>query len=108
VTTPAAELRAAAQLLLDLADETDADIDTNPYWHSQIAPRERWFAHGVDNGLGGPSGKLAGLLSPDTARTPAKTMRAWARIGDLDPDLLNRVAGPETIEVARQINRSRT
>lgn len=106
--TPADELRTAAQTLLDLADETDTDIETNTYWHSQIADRPHWFAHGVDNALGGPSGKLAGLLSPETARTLAKTMRAWARIGELDPDLLHRVAGPETLAVARQINRSQT
>lgn len=104
MTTPADELRTAAQTLLDLADETDQDLADNEYWHSQIAPREKWFAHGVENGLGGPSGRLAGLLSPAAARALARTFRAWARIGDLDPDLLNRVGGPETITAARAIN----
>lgn len=27
----------------------------------------------------------------------------WARMGELDPDLLNRVGGPETVDLADQI-----
>ncbi|GHD70383.1 hypothetical protein GCM10010317_077600 [Streptomyces mirabilis] len=75
MTTPADELRAAAQTLLDLADETDEEINTNAYWHSEFAPREQWFANGIDNACGGPAGKLAGLLDPATARAIA----AWLR-----------------------------
>lgn len=104
VTTPADELTAAAQILLDLADETDQELADNEYWHSEFAPHERWFAHGIENACGGPAGKLAGLLNPNTARALAGSLREWARVGDLDPDLLNRVGGPETIALARAIN----
>lgn len=83
--TPADELKAAAQTLLDLADETAEEIETNTYWHSQIAPREQWFAHGVENGLGGPSGKLAGLLSPEAARALAAWLRTAAEYADRWP-----------------------
>jgi len=100
---PAAVLRTAAQTLLDLADETDEELATNTYWHSQIAPREQWFANGIDNACGGPAGKLAGFLPPDTARALAAVFRSWARMGEMDPDLLNRVGGPETVELARAI-----
>jgi hypothetical protein len=78
--TAADELRTAAQTLLDLADATDDDINTNPYWHSQIADPPHWFANGVENALGGPAGHLAGLLNPITARLLAKWLRSWAPI----------------------------
>jgi hypothetical protein len=107
MTTAADELRAAAQTLLDLADETDADIETNPYWHSQIAPRAQWFAHGVENGLGGPSGKLAGLLSPETAHALAAWLRTAADyVADDSPTHPTHVV--RALAVARQISRSRT
>lgn len=73
--SPAEELHTAAQTLLDLADETAEEIETNPYWHSEIAERPRWFANGVENGLGGPAGRLAGLLSPEAARALAALLR---------------------------------
>lgn len=101
--TPAADLRAAAQLLLDMADAADEDITTNPYWRSELEPREHWFANGIDNACGGPAGWLASMFNPATARALAATFRAWTRMGELDPDLLNRVGGAETVDVARQL-----
>jgi hypothetical protein len=76
MTAPADELRAAAQTLLDLADETAEEIEANDYWHSQIVNRPRWYANGVENALGGPAGKLAGLFSPEATREIA----AWLRV----------------------------
>lgn len=103
MTTPADELRTAAQTLLDLADETAEEIQTNSYWHSEIADRPRWFANGVENALGGPSGKLAGLFSPDTTRALAGWLRSWAPI-----ELREDAALPEdaayALKLARQIN----
>lgn len=99
--TPADEMTAAAQLLLDLADDTDEEIKTNEYWHSQLTTN--WFANGIENAVGGPAGQLAGLLNPAVARALAKTFRAWARMGEVDPDLLNRVGGPETLGLARKL-----
>lgn len=98
------ELKTAAQTLLDLADETDTDIETNTYWHSELTDRPHWYANGIDNALGGPAGKLSGLFSPAAARELAKTFRAWARMGEMDPDLLHRVGGAETLNLARSIN----
>ncbi|MFE9372283.1 hypothetical protein ACFYM2_21285 [Streptomyces sp. NPDC006711] len=76
------DLRTAAQILLDLADETDDEIKTNPCWHSRIAPESLWFAHGIDDAVGGPGGLLAGLLSPEAARGLAKWMRDQADFAD--------------------------
>lgn len=36
-----------------------------------------------------------------TLRALATTLAAWAGLADLDPDLLNRVGGPETLAIAR-------
>ena len=101
--SPAADLRAAAQLLLDLADAADEDLATNPYWRSEYHPPEHWFANGIDNACGGPAGQLARMFNPATARALADTFRAWARMGDMDADLLHRIGGEDTIAVARQL-----
>lgn len=106
--SPEDDLRLAAQTLLDLADQTDNDIANNAYWHSQIAPREQWFAHGIDNACGGPAGRLAGLLSPDTARQLAAVFRVWADMAGYDPNQLHRLGGEETIALARSINAATT
>lgn len=76
------DLRAAAQVLLDLADDTDEEIKTNDSWHSRIAPETLWFAHGIDDAVGGPGGLLAGLLSPEAARGLAGWMRGQADFAD--------------------------
>lgn len=103
---PEEALRLAAQTLLDLADETDDDIANSEYWQSTIHPPEQWFANGIDNACGGPAGLLAGMLTPATARLLAATFRAWARMSKYDPDLINRVGGQETLELARSINQA--
>ena len=107
--SPAADLRAAAQLLLDLADETDKEIKTNTYWHSEIRPPVAWFANGIDNACGGPAGILAGLLSPPLARELAHWMRGAATFvdgvikthGHLGAQGLAQIAHP--LAVARHI-----
>jgi hypothetical protein len=48
-----------------------------------------------------------GPMPPDLARLVATVFDAWARMGDLDPDLLNRVGGQETLAVARAVNASK-
>lgn len=75
----------AAQLLLDRADAAQEDLDTNPYWHSQIEPPERWFANGIDNACGGAGGLLAGLMSPPAARALAEWLRQAGRRADAVP-----------------------
>ncbi|MFJ5071659.1 hypothetical protein ACIQC7_35110 [Kitasatospora sp. NPDC088556] len=74
MTTPADELRAAAQTLRQHTDAAEADIDTNPAWRSALADRPNWYANGVRNGLGGPSGELAALMSPKTCRALAELL----------------------------------
>lgn len=101
--TPADELRTAAQTLLDAADATDDDINTNPYWHSQIADRPNWYAHGIDNALGGPAGQLAALFDPPTARLLAGWLRSWASI-ELREDAAMSEDATAALAIARQIN----
>jgi hypothetical protein len=79
---PAVDMRAAAQLLLDLADETDEEIKTNTYWHSELRPPEHWFTNGITNAVGGTAGLLAGLLSPALARELADWLRGQAAFID--------------------------
>jgi len=100
---PTDALRLAAQLLLDLADRADEDIDTNLYWRSQLHPREHWFSNGIDNACGGPAGWLASMFTPVTARALAGTFRAWADMGELDPNQLHQAGCEETVEVARSL-----
>lgn len=80
--SPAVDMRAAAQLLLDFADETDQDMANNLYWQSDYQPRAQWFANGINNAVGGPAGWLAGLFSPALAREIAGWLRAHAAFID--------------------------
>jgi hypothetical protein len=68
VTSPATELRTAAEKLRDLADAVTRDIATNPYWTSTDHPPHDYpnlYARGVDNGLGGPAGEFAAAMGPN-------------------------------------------
>ena len=73
MTTPADELRTAAQKLLDLADAAQDDLHTGDYWASY--PKESAWHDGLTNGMGGTSGDLAAVFSPATAHALA----AWLR-----------------------------
>lgn len=75
---PTVEMRAAAQLLIDLADAADEDIENNLYWRSDFHPREHWFANGIDNACGGPAGWLASMFGPGLAREIADWLRGQA------------------------------
>jgi hypothetical protein len=43
------------------------------------------------------------LWNPTVALLVADVFDEWARMGELDPDLLHRVGGPETLALARAI-----
>jgi hypothetical protein len=104
--TSADELRAASARLRTLIAAVDEDIATNPYWASAENPPHAYpslYGRGVDNGLGGPAGAFAAAMGPNVGLILAGVFDAWARMGDLDPDLLNRVGGRETVTLARQI-----
>jgi hypothetical protein len=42
-------------------------------------------------------------LTPSAARALAAVFRRWAWMGRLDPAQLHRIAGPETIALARHV-----
>jgi hypothetical protein len=90
--TPADTLRRAAALLRQHATAAEREIETNPYWHSQIAERPDWWANGVTNGLGGAGGDFAALLSPTAGVELAKWLEAEAR---------QSVVSPHAVAVAR-------
>lgn len=48
-------------------------------------------------------GPWIALMSPAVGEALAATFMAWARLGELDPDLLNRVGGRETVALADAI-----
>lgn len=116
MTTAADELTAAARTLRALL--ADPALTPGPWLSMDRGDRLLWDGENaedqppvyvVDEPMSnGANADYIAVMHPDVAHSLAEVFDAWARIGDLDPDLLNRVAGPETIAVARQINRSRT
>ncbi|MEW5658305.1 hypothetical protein ABGT92_23665 [Streptomyces cinereoruber] len=108
MTSVSDQLRTAAKVLRAHADAAEADVDTNPYWRSALTERPDWYANGVRNGLGGPSGELAALMGPDTGRALADWLDHHASIltaaTQYDPDSnLARYA----LAVARALNGDR-
>lgn len=101
--SPAVDMRAAAQLLLDFADETDQDMANNPYWQSDHRPREQWFAAGIDNAVGGPAGWLAGLFSPALAREIADWLRGQAAFVDGVIAIHGRLPAQAVANIARPL-----
>ncbi|MFI1535507.1 hypothetical protein [Streptomyces anandii] len=79
VLGPRDVLQAAVHYLDTVASTTDVELATNPYWHRPDVPRRRWFAHGVENVLGGPPGELAALLNPPAARLLARILQRYLR-----------------------------
>lgn len=64
MTDPAATLRAASDKLRGLTAAADHDVNTNPYWRSDLTDRPDWYANGTRNALGCPAGDLAAALTP--------------------------------------------
>lgn len=75
---PAAELRAAAVHLREMATEDE-----------------------LYTAIGGSD---FGPMRPDLARLLAAVFDQWGRLADLDPGLLHRIGGRETLAVARAVN----
>lgn len=86
--TPADELRAAAEKLRALAAAVEADVETNPYWWSELTQRPDWYANGVRNGLGGPSGELSAAMHPGVGAALAPLLERQARIAAETQDFL--------------------
>ncbi|MDX3586001.1 hypothetical protein [Streptomyces europaeiscabiei] len=116
MTTAADQLRAAARTLRALL--ADPALTPGPWLSMDRGDRLLWDGEDaetqapvyvVDEPMSnGANADYIAVMHPDVGHALAAVFDAWARIGDLDPDLLHRIGGPETIEVARQINRSRT
>lgn len=105
--TVADELRAAAQSLLDLADEAQEDLDTADYWKPY--PAATAWRDGFVNGFGGISSDLAALFPPSTVRLIAEWLRAHAKGLDATthPAWQETCAGP-AISLARALNGTQT
>lgn len=106
MSTPADELRAAAQTLMDLADAAQEELDTGDYWKPY--DKATAWRDGFANGFGGVSSDLVAVFSPAAARAVAAWLRAEAA-GPVvavhtamcpDPDCTINAA----LAVARQIN----
>lgn len=125
MTGPAQELRTAAQALRDLATAASTDRygrDTST-WTSHHINERTALLHGgpeqariIRGSSSGPHGRgvhphlapahadYIAAMGPNVGTLLADTFTAWARMGELDPGLLNRVGGPETLVLARAIN----
>ncbi|MEU7240269.1 hypothetical protein [Streptomyces sparsogenes] len=79
--TPAALLRAAAEKVRGLAADADREVDTNPYWRSELTERPGWYANGVRNALGGLSGELAAAMHPGVGAALADMLEVAAALG---------------------------
>ncbi|MGW5929348.1 hypothetical protein ACWF2L_24320 [Streptomyces anulatus] len=89
VASMAVKLRSAAQILLDLADETDDEIKANAYWHSGIAPspcgsRTASTMQSVALVVGsrGSCPRMRPAALPDGYGTKRSSARAWSRSTD--------------------------
>lgn len=102
---PADTVRTASAHLKRLAAVTDEEIAARAYWHSQLVPREEWFGHGIDNAVGGPAGRLAGLLSPANARFVAQLLDRNVTNNPHKPVLLHAEAFLLAHNIVRSINR---
>jgi hypothetical protein len=102
--TPDQEIRAAITKLRGLTADVLADMADNPYWASAEHPPHAYpnvYARGVDNGLGGPSGKFAAAMHPGVA----KALIDWLEVEEFR--VLHNGRGPElhhALAVARAIN----
>jgi len=111
VTNPSDELRTAAARARTLADTATPGpwtVDSSiPYGHRVGSSDEAdWVAWTGEHGEDGSETDAAYIaaMGPNVGTALADVFDAWARVGELDPDLLNRVGGPETLAVARAIN----
>lgn len=60
--------------------------------------------YGDKSGRSNADGVHIALWDPDVAELVARVLDAWANMVRLDPDLIHRVGGDQTLAVARAIN----
>ena len=113
-TTPAQELGAAAAKLRALLDDLG---DNRGPWYV-VHREQRLYPQRIDN-IGVPYvvastttdpsypptiADYIVTMHPGVGAALAALLDRWAWLGRTDPDLLNRVGGPEALAVARIIN----
>jgi hypothetical protein len=96
MTTPADELRTAAEKLEPLAKAAQQDLETDDYW-KPYNPATAW-ADGFINGFGGVSSALVAVLPPAACLEIARWLRSAAR------DALEIGPDPHALAVARALN----
>lgn len=77
---PAITMRVAAARIRRAAADARDDMATNDYWacdHPDVTEAETWTS-GVECGLGGEAGTLAGMLTPDAVEAIADWLDATA------------------------------
>lgn len=112
MTNPATELRAAVAHLR--ARLNNPELTPGPWLSMDHGDRLLWDGEGADDlppryvvdepMSNGANADYIAVMHPDVAHALVEVFDAWARMASLDPDLLNRVGGPETLALARQIN----
>ncbi|MFD7705624.1 hypothetical protein [Streptomyces sp. NPDC059786] len=103
MTTPADEIRAAADQLEPLADKAQADLENDDYWKC-YDPNTAWW-DGLTNGMGGASGDLAGAISPAAVKELARWLRAEARRASCASSVEGQaVVSAHALAFARAIN----
>lgn len=110
-TTPAQELAAAATRLRSLAAEATpgpwkADPSI-PYGHRVGSSDDAdWVARTGEYGedYARADSDWIAAMHPGVGAALAQLLDRWAWLSRADPDLLNRVGGPEALVVARLIN----
>ena len=110
--TTVEELRAAARTLRALL--ADPQLTPGPWLSMDRGDRLLWNGEGAEDQApvyvvdepmsNGANADYIAVMHPDVGHALARVFDAWARIGELDPDLLNRVGGHETLALARLIN----
>ena len=77
MTTPADELRTAADKLAPLAAAAQRDLEAADYW--ACYPKATAWRDGLTNGMGGASGDLAGAIPPAAVIELARWLKSAAR-----------------------------
>lgn len=89
--SPADVIRAAATRLRQLAAAAQHEVDTNPYWTSELDPPHQHptlYARGIDNAVGGPAGAFAAVMHPGVGHAVADWLDICADYADKwAPDL---------------------
>ncbi|WP_181785115.1 hypothetical protein [Streptomyces phytophilus] len=105
----AAELRAAAERLRELAEDahraSPAPWVVDPDWNL-VRCADRMVVvdrSGTDHPAERADLAYIAVMHPGVALALAAVFEVWARMVDMDPDLLHRIGGEETLAVARAI-----